>query len=91
MKNKKIIGVDLGGTKVMAARIHENKIEQKAKTLITAQGSQDTVIDEIVSTITRILDSEVARNRHRCTKRGRCQQRHRIRRPEYTFLERSPS
>jgi glucokinase len=60
MKNEKIIGVDLGGTKVMAARIHENKIEQKAKTLITAQGSQDTVIDEIVSTITRILDSKVA-------------------------------
>jgi predicted NBD/HSP70 family sugar kinase len=33
MKNKKIVGVDLGGTKVMAARITSNTIEQKEKTI----------------------------------------------------------
>jgi glucokinase len=60
MSEKKIVGVDLGGTKVLAARIHGTSIEQKEKTLITSKGTETEVIDEIVSTITRILDSEVA-------------------------------
>ena len=60
MTEKKIVGVDLGGTKVLAARIHGTSIEQKEKTLITSNGTETEVIDEIVSTITRILDSEVA-------------------------------
>ncbi len=60
MSEQKIIGVDLGGTKVLAARICDQHIEEKEKMLISSQGSQEQVIDEIVSTITRILDSKVA-------------------------------
>lgn len=56
MKKTKLIGVDLGGTKVLAARIAEKNIEQSAKTLITAQGTAQQVIEEVITTVTRVID-----------------------------------
>ncbi len=60
MSDKKIIGVDLGGTKVLAARVSNDRIEQTEKTLITSKGPAEQVIEEIISTITRIMDFKVA-------------------------------
>ena len=47
-------------TESMTHMCGDRDLPEKEKTLITSKGTETEVIDEIVSTITRILDSEVA-------------------------------
>lgn len=60
MTNKKIVGVDLGGTKVLAARIKDQQVEAREKRLIPPNGTQEEVLEEVIQSITRILDQRVA-------------------------------
>jgi len=60
MKNAHtIVGVDLGGTKVLAARIREKKIEKSHKTLVSAQGTEQQVILEVITTIEAVITKGV--------------------------------
>ncbi len=59
MEAQKMVGVDLGGTKVHAARIAEGKIEQEYVRNISAQADEQTVLAEVVDAIRRVLDAQV--------------------------------
>jgi len=58
-KEATIIGVDLGGTKVQAARIVGGKIQQSWKQLITSSGSEEQVVDEVKTAISAVMTPEV--------------------------------
>ena len=53
-----IVGVDLGGTKVLAARIRNFRIEASKKLNITASGTRGQVIDEVIASISAVFDTE---------------------------------
>jgi glucokinase len=59
MKYNHVIGVDLGGTKVQAARVKDGKIADTCKQLISAQGSAEQVIQEVISAIQAVRTSSV--------------------------------
>ncbi len=54
-----VIGVDLGGTKVKAARIQDSAVLEDYQINITAKGSQDDVLNEIRECISQIWTPEV--------------------------------
>ena len=60
MKMQTLIGVDLGGTNVRAGRIEGRKIAAYRARTITADGTQDQVLQEIRATIAAVLDRRVA-------------------------------
>ena len=60
MKKQTIIGVDIGGTKVQAARINGQNIEETKRKLISANGSEKQVIDEIILTVAHVFDKSVS-------------------------------
>ncbi len=60
MNNHTIIGVDIGGTKVQAARIKGNNIEQSKRKLISSTGSEGQVIQEVISAIEGVFDASVS-------------------------------
>ena len=60
MKNQEIVGVDIGGTKIHAARIKGNNIEQSSRTLVSSKGSENQVIQEVIATIEKVFNSSIS-------------------------------
>lgn len=60
MKNHSVIGVDIGGTKVEASRINGQKIEQTARKLITQNGSEKRITEDVIATIEKVFDESVS-------------------------------
>jgi glucokinase len=60
MNEQTVIGVDLGGTNVRAGKIVDQKMVAHNARSITAQGSQDLVLQEIRATIAAVFDSQVS-------------------------------
>lgn len=56
---KTVIGVDLGGTKVAAARVNGTDILQLEHRLIDAQGSADSVLQEVIDCIRAVWSPQV--------------------------------
>ncbi len=59
MNYNEVIGVDLGGTKVQTARVKNGEVAGTYKQLITSQGSEEQVIQEIISAIQAVMTSSV--------------------------------
>ncbi|MDA0196881.1 MAG: ROK family protein [Bacteroidetes bacterium] len=59
MGNKKVIGVDLGGTKILAARINGTSVEASSRQLVSSSGTKEQVISELISTIENVYDSSI--------------------------------
>ena len=59
MNPVKLVGVDLGGTKVQSSRIVGAKIEKTKRTLISSQGSENLVVNEVISNISEVMSPEV--------------------------------
>lgn len=57
--HRSIIGVDLGGTKVEAARLSGSKIVQRQKQLISSQGTEKQILDEIVQTTETVFQNDI--------------------------------
>ena len=60
METGKIIGVDLGGTNVQAARVNGSKIEQSFLQNISAMASEETVLSEVIDSIEQVIDKDVS-------------------------------
>jgi len=60
MNKQALVGVDLGGTNVRAGKISGQKITAHSARPITAQGSQDQVLQEVCQTIAAVFDHRVA-------------------------------
>ncbi len=59
MKNKQIIGIDLGGTNIRLGLIEENKILRLISKRISSQENQKVIIDEIIESISEIFNENV--------------------------------
>ncbi len=59
MDTDKIIGVDLGGTKVQSSRINGTLIEKTHRTLISSYGREYQVVKEVISNITGVFESGI--------------------------------
>ena len=59
MKDRTVIGVDLGGTKVLAAKIVGETLVKSHKVSVPNQGSQQAVIEAIYHAIDDCMDSNV--------------------------------
>lgn len=59
-KEKTIIGVDLGGTKVEATRLQNNVIQHSERKLIQAQGSADQVLQDMIDVIQAVWTPDVS-------------------------------
>lgn len=57
--HNKIIGVDLGGTKILAGRIANQTIEKEFKLPTPAKEAEDTVINALIQCIEEVMDKEV--------------------------------
>jgi len=55
-----IVGVDIGGTKIHAARIHGHDIEQTHRQLVSSNGTEKQVIGEVIATIEAVFDSSIS-------------------------------
>jgi len=60
MENSTVIGVDLGGTKVQAGRVYKGVVQQTQKISISAQGSEQQVMAEVMKAIEGVFDSDVS-------------------------------
>lgn len=59
-KEKTIIGVDLGGTKVEATRLQGTSIQQRERKLIQAKGDADQVLQNMIEVIRTVWTPEVS-------------------------------
>jgi len=59
MNKKKVIGVDVGGTKTHLALIEDGKVIKKSRILTDAYGTQDAVLDDLKNEIGKLLDDSV--------------------------------
>lgn len=59
MNYKEVIGVDLGGTKVQVARVKDSMLADTYKQLISAQGTEEQVVQEVTSAIQAVLSPTV--------------------------------
>lgn len=55
-----IIGVDLGGTKVQAARLKAGNIQANQKQLISSSGTEEQVVDEVKAVISTVMTDSVS-------------------------------
>ena len=60
MNKQTVIGVDLGGTNIRAGKIEGQKITAYKARAITAQGSEELVLQEIRETIAAVFDDRVS-------------------------------
>lgn len=60
MKEESVIGVDLGGTKVLAAKISEGDLVSSHKVGVPKGGSQDDVLESIYEVIDQCMDDSVS-------------------------------
>jgi glucokinase len=59
MKNKSILGVDLGGTNIRVGKVSDYKIVDLYSQQISSSGSEQFVIDEVISSIKSCFDNSV--------------------------------
>jgi glucokinase len=59
MKEKSIIGVDLGGTNIRVGKVKNNNIIDLFSQQITSLGSEAIVLDEIINSIYKVFDNSV--------------------------------
>jgi len=59
MLSADIIGVDLGGTKVNAALVRAGKVERSCTLEVSAKADQDTVLNEVIAAIEKVMLSSV--------------------------------
>ena len=56
-----VVGIDLGGTKIMSARVGlQGEIEAQVRELTLATEGSAAVIDRMVNTVERVLDGRPA-------------------------------
>ncbi len=55
-----VIGVDLGGTKVQAARVRVGNIELSQKQLISSSGTEQQVVEEVKAVISAVMTDAVS-------------------------------
>jgi len=60
MSGMAIIGVDLGGTKIGIGRVENGRIVQHVSSVVSPQGSEEEVIEEVGGAIARVIDPGVA-------------------------------
>ncbi len=59
MVNDKLIGVDLGGTKVQSSRIKGTSVLQTERALISSQGTEDQVVQEVIANISDVFENDI--------------------------------
>jgi len=60
MAKEAIVGIDLGGTKVGIGRVEDGRIVRHVSAAVTAQGSEQQVISEVIGAIEKVFDPGVA-------------------------------
>jgi glucokinase len=55
-----VIGVDLGGTKILAGKVTADRVVKQFKELVPKQGTQDQVIEALCNAIDQVFDSHIA-------------------------------
>lgn len=60
MFDKTIIGVDMGGTNIGLGRVEKNLIDKFKSFNISAQGTKEKILDEIINAIYSVFDDHVA-------------------------------
>jgi glucokinase len=60
MKREAIIGIDLGGTKVVIGRVEQGRIVHHISTAVSGQGSEEQVIGEVIEAVEQVFDQDVA-------------------------------
>ncbi len=55
-----VIGVDLGGTKVQAARVQAGDIKESQKQLISSSGKEEQVVGEVKAVISAVMTESVS-------------------------------
>ena len=60
LTNQAIIGVDLGGTKIHAARIREARVEASVRQNFSANGNEEQVLTEIIEVVNQLNDGSLA-------------------------------
>jgi glucokinase len=60
MTGEAIIGIDMGGTKVGIGRVEDGGIVRHVSAAVSAQGSQQQVVDEVIGAVERVFDGSVA-------------------------------
>ena len=59
MAQNTIIGVDVGGSNIRIGKVVHDRITRREKQSITAKGTEQQVIDEVISAIDTVFDSDV--------------------------------
>lgn len=54
-----VIGVDLGGTKVLASQVHQEQVKQSCKTNVPQGGSETAVLEAIYSVIDPLFSTQI--------------------------------
>lgn len=64
MRRKKtdqsVIGVDLGGTKILASQVYQEQVKQSCKTKVPKAGSETAVLEAIYSAIDPLFSTQIA-------------------------------
>lgn len=60
MNERSVVGVDMGGTKINAARIMGDQLIKTKRRLVTINGSKEEVINDVIVAIKDVFDSNVA-------------------------------
>jgi glucokinase len=60
MAKEAIIGIDLGGTKVGIGRVEDGRIVRHVSAAVSAQGSEQQIIEEVVGAVEQVFDASVA-------------------------------
>jgi glucokinase len=60
MAKEAIIGIDMGGTKVGIGRVEEGRIIRHVSAAVSAQGSEQQVVEEVVGAVEQVFDPAVA-------------------------------
>ena len=58
--NISVIGVDLGGTKILASRILDLAVQESYKSDVPKNGSKEQVLDSLIFTIDQVIDETVS-------------------------------
>ena len=60
MLDKTIIGVDMGGTNIDVGRVEKNQIDKFKSFDVSAQGTKEKILDEVINAIYSVFDEHVA-------------------------------
>ena len=59
MKSTKVVGVDIGGTKVCAGLVENGQVVKRETYNLSSNESRDFILNEVAETIKKIIDSDV--------------------------------